>query len=196
MRRICFLVVVIVALAVACAGPFTPTLVDTGRQTTASISVEPQIAWTRLPVALMPGTGSDGAIWTVDGPLLDQLRFYGGVRPGGTIGTAARGQTLPVYRDGMSASELAELLLDTVAARGASRVELSTLAPAAFGDVQGFRVDYRFRNADGLELRGKAQGAVKGDRLYLIVFEAAADHYFGKLAPAVDRLMSSAQIVA
>jgi hypothetical protein len=183
----------VIALA-GCGGmPGQPTLIGTTRQTVNGISVEPQIAWTRLP-AMVVGGREPGEIWTVDGPLLDQLRFYGGVQPGAGLGVQAQGASLPVFRAGMSTSELAELVTDTVAARGNSGVEMVALAPARFAELDGFLLDYRFRNPRGLELRGRARGAVRGDRLYLIVFEAAADHYFPRHAPAVDRLMQSAQI--
>lgn len=179
---------------VGCATAITPTMVESPRQTVAGISVEPQRAWTRLPTGVLPNSPRDGEVWTVDGPLLDQLRFYGQIAPGQTLGTPAQGQTLPVYRAGMTSSELAELVTDTITARGAARVELLSLEPAAFGTADGFRMTYSFANADGLELMGTAKGAVAGGRLYLVVFEAAADHYFARLKPAVDRLMASATI--
>jgi hypothetical protein len=181
---------------VGCATAITPTMVESTRQTVAGISIEPQRAWTRLPTGVLPNSPRDGEVWTVNGPLLDQLRFYGQVEPGQTLGTPAPGQALPSYRAGMTPSELAELLTDTITARGAGRVELLSLEPAAFGTADGLRMTYRFANADGLELMGTAKGAVSGGRLYIVVFEAAADHYFARLKPAVDRLMASSIIAA
>jgi hypothetical protein len=189
-------VAALVLVLVGCAAAITPPMVENTRQTAAGISVEPQVAWTRLPTGVTPNAPRDGEVWTVDGPLLDQLRFYGGIAPGQTLGTAAQGQILPAYRAGMTSAELAELLTDTITARGSSRVELLSLEPASFGAADGFRMTYRFANADGLELMGMAKGAVSGGRLHFIVFEAAADHYFGRLRPAVERLMESATIAA
>ncbi len=188
------------ALALAACTPPSrggpgPILVDTSRHTVNGINVAPQVAWSRLPASVLPWAGGEGEIWTIDGPVLDVLRFHGGVAPGGALGVTTTERPLPRFRAGMTTSEIAELVIDTVAARGNSRVEMLSLAPASFAARDGFQLDYRFLNAEGLELRGRARGAVDGGRLHLIVFEAAADHYFPKHAPIVDRLMDSAQLV-
>jgi hypothetical protein len=197
MRRRTLLAALVPAMALTgCAAPLgPPTLVGSSRQTVNGISVEPQTAWTRLPARVVLGGAAPGEIWTIDGPLLDRLRFHGAVAPGAPLDYQARGQTLPQFRAGMGPSEIAELVTDTVAARGNSDVEMLALAPAPFAGLEGFRLDYRFLNADGLELLGRARGAERDGRLYLIVFEAAADHYFARLAPTVDRLMDSARLV-
>jgi hypothetical protein len=64
------------------------------------------------------------------------------------------------FRKDMTASEIAELVVDSVGAAGAERVVATGLRPETFAGRDGFRFDLRFETKSGLEKRGFVVGAV------------------------------------
>jgi hypothetical protein len=166
----------------------TYSLIEGGRvQVSDRFSVAPSIPWSRVD--------ADGVVlWTVEGALLHALRFFDGVEDGDALLRALGGdQELPRFRAGMAATEVQELLVDTLAATGAGGVEAQRLRPAAFGAWRGFRFEFAFLNTDGLEIDGLAAGAVDGERLYLIVYTGARRHYFSAYRDEVERILDSVQ---
>lgn len=135
-----------------------------------------------------------GQLWTVNGPLLDAVYLYGGLKPGAALLDATPDAKLPRVRAGMAAHEVAELVADTLRSTGATQVETPEIAPAPFGTLPGFRFTLRFTAADGLDYQGLALGATRGDELLLIYFAAPRLHFFPGYTAAVEKLFASVTV--
>ncbi len=164
------------------------TLVETDRQKVSDVySVDPQINWSRSKESTVE-------IWTVDGPLLQAIRFFDGIADGdGLFRSTDPNKKFPLFRADMTATEIQELVVDTIANMGGGNVNASSLRPFKFGALPGFRFEVEFLSDDGLELEGLVAGATHKERLYLIVYSGTRAHYFGKHKDAVERMLSSIQ---
>jgi hypothetical protein len=94
----------------------------------------------------------------------------------------------------MTESEVMEFVADSFAAAGAQKIETRNLAPAPFGPLAGFRFDMTFQSENGLDKLGTVLGTLKDGELYLIIYSAAAQHYYPLHKPAVEKLLASIQI--
>ncbi|HEX9585323.1 MAG TPA: hypothetical protein VGB36_12550 [Gammaproteobacteria bacterium] len=153
-------------------------------------TVAPQIHWSRE---------KQGAIelWTVDGPALQAIRFFSGIEDGESMFPATGADSkLPSYRSGMTAIEVEEFVIDTLARLGGTDVQAANLRPFQFGRTPGFRFEFTFLTREGLEFEGMAAGAEARDRLYLILYTGARSHYFGKHKNDVERIFESIQTSA
>lgn len=185
----------LVALGVAAlhAGCATnPRLVEAGDDAeVAAYEVDPQIEWSRQQAR-------DLEIWTVNGVQLEQLRLYSDVESADSLfpqrqGASARAEPeeRPRFRPDMRAHDVMELVQATLAQSGALDISVTQLRPANFGDRPGFRFDLALTAPSGLAYRGLAAGAVKDERLQLILFLAAEPHYYPRYAPVVRRIIKS-----
>ena len=164
------------------------TLVETQRQKMSEVySVDPQINWSRSKESTVE-------VWTVDGPFLQAVRFFDGVADGdGLFRTTDPTKKFPVFHADMKATEIQEMVVDTIANMGAGNVQASNLRPFKFGALPGFRFEVEFLSDEGLELEGLVAGATHKQRLYLIVYSGTRAHYFGKHKDDVERMLSSIQ---
>lgn len=169
------------------------TLVDQAQRVTFddTYSVAPQIAWSKA---------SDGNVelWTVDGPLLEELVFFTGIEDGEPLFPArpqAKEEELPAFRDNMAALEVRDLFVATLSRRNQFSVETQGLRPWQFGDGDGFRFELTLVTADGLNKQGFAVGTIRDGKLYLIAFSAAEVHYFGKYENTVESLLGSIEMI-
>ena len=132
-------------------------------------------------------------VLSIDGPLLNRVYVARGLAPGeGLIRRRSKEEPVPAFHADMAPTELVEFVSDSVAAIGYHRVETSGLRPARFGAEDGLRLDLSAQTESGLEMRGSAQMAVIGGRLYLILYLAPAEHYYGATLPEVEEMMRSA----
>lgn len=151
-------------------------------------SVEPQVQWSRVET---------GAIeeWTVDGPMLQAVRFFDGLKEGDPLFKIyGQKKTLPLFRAGMSATEVQEFVVDSMAALGFTDVKAENLRPFQFGTAPGFRFELKYLSADGLELNGIAAGTTTKDALYLILYTGTRSYYFDKHKSDVERMLQSIQL--
>ena len=153
-----------------------------------AFSVEAQIAWNRIPA-------EKTEVWTVDGPRLQAVRFFKGIKDQETLFTSDKDAKLPVFRADMSANEVMEFVVDTYSRAGASQVAARGLRPADFGDAPGFRFEFGYVDGNGLEGDGIAGGAVIEERLYMIIYTGSRAHYFPKYKDDVDRLLQSVETI-
>jgi len=182
------LVVLLGLLALALAACARVVLVEPGRHPVGdAFTVETPIAWSAFDKGKF-------TLWTVDGPDLEALRIIAGLDDGEPMLPAPPDDYHgPRFRAGMTASEAAEFIVDSLAAGGLGEVVSSDLAPAPFGDREGFRFDLSFRTADGLEMKGQVLGAVVAGRLYALVYTATRLHYFEAYRAAVEHVFASVQ---
>lgn len=157
------------------------------------LRVRGEAGWNRLDTH---PTGTWNVRWTVNGDPLDRLWFFAGV-PAGQPLVKVRGEVpkgAAVFKEGMQAEDVAELFESFLSA-GGSTFHRDRLAPHPFAGGDGFRFDYTLiRKADDVTLKGAAFGAVRGGRLYLIVFQAPRIHYFAALLPRAEAVVKSARI--
>jgi predicted small secreted protein len=182
------------ALALVCvtaASCVNYTLVGAGKRTdVGGYSVEPQIAWNKAD-------NLGVQLWTVDGPLLQALRFSPAIKDGGALFKLPAGQPgpeLPVYRKNLQLSEIVEFIVDSMSSVGAGRVETHNVRPASFGTADGVRFEFSYLSAQGLESEGIAAAAVIEERLYVIIYTGAKAHYFPKHKDEVERIIGSITI--
>ena len=98
---------------------------------------------------------------------------------------------LPVFRAGMTPTEVQELVVHTVERSGGAKVKASGLRPWRFGALSGFRFELEFLNDAGLEMRATFVGALDGERLLLVAYSGTRAHYYPKYLPVVERLLDS-----
>ncbi len=174
---------------VGCAvGPPRPALIEQQHSAVigGALTVDPQIEWTSL-------RAEGHETWTVDGTALDALVFFPAVADGeGLLPPPAKGpDTRPRFRRGMSETEIAELVVDTLFP---GRPQPRNLRPFEFARKPGFRFDVDYVTPGGLHRKALVAGAVVQDRLRLMVYVAVALHYFAEYRDVVERILSSVQL--
>ena len=186
------------------------TLVQSQRRAVGELyTVEPQRTWSRSKEGKVE-------VWTVDGPLLQAVRFINGLEDGQTlIDIGGKDPKMPRFRAHMTASEVQEFFVGSVKsiaggtdtaliARGwvpssgvraaninASTLEATNLRPAKFGELSGFRFDINFLSREGLERTGIVIGTVHQEKLYLIVYTGAREYYFPRYQEDVEQIIAS-----
>lgn len=162
----------------------------------AAMTVTPDRAWNRNG-GLGPGKRAES--WTLDGPMLNDLTFYGGISDGEALFREVdkREAPLPRFAAGTSAPEIAELLERSYrVATGTTLFALDALAPMPLAGRDGFVMRYRYTlPGDDVTRRGEARGAVIAERLYLLAYEAPAIHYFERDLAAFRAVADSARIL-
>lgn len=146
---------------------------------------------------IMYGQPKSVKLLTIDGPALNRLYVTDGLAPGGFIvKPTKKEQPTPTYRAGMTPNELAEFLVDTVAALDYERTEMSGLRPAKFGDADALRIDIKAVTKEGLLISGTALVAESGGKLYVILYLAPTEHYYGSTLSEVEGIMNTAHLGA
>lgn len=172
-------------------------MVEPKRTTIANtFSVEPQTAWNKF----VPPDGPDKfETWTINGPLLDVVRFYSNVADGDTLFKLTPQQrekiTLPAFKSSMEPQEIMELYESTVARITDSATKTRDLQPAKLGALPGFRFEMDITPRDEVARTALVVGAVRNKTLILIVYQAATLHYYPRYLPQVERMIDSVQIV-
>lgn len=182
------------AAAVALGGCATfggqdPLVAPGPREVGGAYTVQAPIAYSQFR-----SRSGQAELWTVNGPALDAVYFYYGLRVGEPLVRAPENVTLPTLRAGMAAHEVEEFFADTLRRAGYAQVETTALAPARLGTLPGFGFDLRYATESGLEYQGFAQGAWHGERLVFMYFAAPALHFYPTLAPAARQLFASVQL--
>jgi hypothetical protein len=193
------LLVAIAVLVVSGCAPFV--LVPPERQTVGGvISVQPGVKWNKLVQHNFRGSVE---VWTLDGPGLNTLLFFTGVRDGEPLFARAAGaaqaeqQEKPAaFRASMNPLEVQELLEATMARHFQTTIaEGRNLKAAPLANGQGFRFETRLIGRDEVERDGVFVGTIRGGRLYGAWFQGAKLHYFTRYLPEFDRIVASAQLV-
>jgi hypothetical protein len=183
-------------LLLAACQPFTLVPPQTASVAKASLSVTPTVAWNKQTT--VSGLHSSAEVWTLDGPILSQVTFFGPIKDGETlIRPITRAETKPpLFKSGMLPQDVVEFVEKSYRVQSGSPVfTITNLKPAQFGGEQGFQFDFDFVTRDEVRRKGRAAGAIRSGQLYLIIYEAAAVHYFERGLPEVDKLIGSARIL-
>lgn len=177
-----FLPVLLVA-AVGTAPALANSLISPGPQAKvarSSISVSPNGEWNRLKLK----AGKNVETWTVDGPELNKVTFYGGIAVGQPMlrETDKKNQPLPRVTANMLITDIPALLETSYRTQfNASQISIDSQEPIVVGGHKGISFTYSFvRPDDEVQRKGEAVGAVVGNRLFLVTYEAPAIHFFDK----------------
>ncbi|KTT75371.1 hypothetical protein [Sphingomonas endophytica] len=183
------LALLLAAPAVAGWKVVAPTRVTVAQST---LSVTPDAGWNRWTVKPIRNEER----WSLDGPLLNRLSFYGGIAQDEPLARERnrKREPLPKFDRTMRATDIAELIERTVRiTEEAPDFVTEAVEPATFAGQPGFRLRYRY-TAGELVRRGEARGRIADGRLYMIVFTAPALHYFDAGLPRAAAIMDSARI--
>ena len=165
------------------------TLVDPAKPAVmGDITVMPQIKWNQFSV--------DHKVWTVNGPSLDSLHFFVGIKSGQPLFTpfGARKDQLALYDAKMLPNDVQDLrVVGTLEKQGYQNVRPGTLAPCPFGAATGFCFDLAFTSPDGLEMKGLVLADKRDATLDMVEFLAPAEYYFPDLSPTVSKVFASVQ---
>lgn len=181
------LISLLVALALIAVGCGRLQVAGTERVAIGrAYTVDPQIEWSAA-------SQGNRDVWTVDGLTLQAVHFIKGVRKGWTLlgNRGAQNDEWPTFDPGMTPHESLEFIVASLSRFGLANVEPYGLRPQPFGQAQGFRFDFDFLYPDGLEGRGLAAGAVIDDRLQLILYVGARQHYFPEYLDEVEAIIAS-----
>lgn len=151
-------------------------------------SVEPQTKWARL-------SRREHDLWTVDGPILQAIRFFDPVEDGDALLRVRDPEEVPEFRASMTAVEIEEFVIDSLVAAGVANVQTSGLRPAPFGELDGFGFDLEYLDENGLEFRGLARGVVDDSKLYLVLYTGTRAHYFTAHEDDAKRILTSLQFL-
>lgn len=152
-------------------------------------TVDPQIKWSRSYQKHIEA-------WTVDGTSLEAIYFVKGIEPGETLVVTRDKEKWPKFDSDMTANEIMELIIDSLARSNYAQLQPRHLRPEKFGPIEGFRFDFSFLYQNGLEGQGLATGAVIEDKLYLILYIGTRQHYFPKYLDEVNKIIQSIQLLS
>jgi len=180
------LVVIPVAMLTACGGY---TIVKPERVSSGGhYSVKPSIEWNRE-------ARGHTETWTIDGPLLQQIRFLSGLEdgdrmfPGGLLANSRREKRKPAFREDMTPPEIVEFFQASLARVVAGNIEATRLRPERFGNLAGFRFDFEYALEDGLDRAGFAVATVSNEKLYMIVYAAPRMYYYARHKDNAEQLI-------
>jgi hypothetical protein len=160
-----------------------------------AIRVTPTIRWNRAQRTYNDISREEN--WTLNGPLLDNLTFIGGLQSGKAIVRGQRRQErqVPRFRADMSPPELASMLETFYRVRaGSVEFTMTGLAPRTFLGHPGFQFDYTHLDGDEVVRQGRAVGAVINTRLYMALLDGTRAHYFPTALPEFERIVDSAEL--
>ena len=174
--------------------------VTAGQVAINDLTVSPSDSgWNKAPDTLTPWLHPASEVWTRDGVLLDRLILVPGVMNGGTLFKSTHESLVyPEFRAGMLPNEVADLtvssvqkLLGTDAA-----VTMAHLRPHRLGEQRAVMFDLEIEAGEMPRRQGRVLAFVSSDRLYMLVYIAAAIHYFDKHWEQALAVMESARIVS
>jgi hypothetical protein len=163
-------------------------------------TVEPGQAWNKINVQFGVGGSHPMEAWTADGDQLDMMLFFAGVADGQTLMPPPRDEDkakkLPVFRSGMSANEVKDVLEATLGQfMSSALVETRNLRPAKFGGQDGYRFDFNLVGKDEVDRQGIAAGAVVNGKLYSVVFMGTRLYHYGLRLQDAEHIVSSIQFI-
>jgi hypothetical protein len=183
----------------ALAGCSSYSSVAPSRQVIAGqLSVETGARWNRVaqrtPESQFYSSTGPVEVWTADGEPLDSLAFFAGIPDGaGLVTMPADKPPLAPFRAAMTPSEIMDLVEAMLARVGNTTVtKTHDLRPVKFAGVDGFRFEISYAQRDDIDHELTAVGAVRNNKLYLVVFQGTKLYHYGKYLPEFERIVQSA----
>jgi len=159
----------------------------------SDMTVTPTIQWNKI--SQRPGERAER--WTLDGELLNDVVFFGGVEDGAPLlrEVNRRENPLPHFSSTMLPTDIAPLLESTLRiTQNISSFDVSNVAPATFLDAAGVQFEYRMLGADDITRQGRAVASIIGGKLYMITYDAPAEYFYPRNLLDVERIVASARL--
>ena len=158
------------------------------------LSVTPPNDWNRLGSKI----GRNAESWTLDGLSLNDLTFYAGIEEGRTLFREVdkKNRPLPKFTAAMLPTDIVSLFEGSYrVAAATSLFEIGKVEPATFAGKPGVHFTYSFvQQGEEVRRNGEGTGAIIGDKLYLITFEAPVIHYFDRDIARYHTLVGTARV--
>ena len=156
----------------------TFTLVEKGQFTDpVGMNVKPEINWNQHKY-----TNKEYA-WTIDGEILNQVLFLSAGENEYFLPFKNRwGLTdpkSPQFNKNITLLEIPDLFVKGVESFGA-QLTILNIDSVIFLDNDGFKLNFEFITADGLEKLGIVYGTIVNDRLYIMAYGGAVIEFYGK----------------
>lgn len=159
----------------------------------SDVTVSPSIDWNRI--SQRPGESAER--WTLDGELLNDVLFFGGVQDGRPLlrEVDKRDNPLPKFSADMLLIDLPSLVGSTFrVAKGHQTFEVNEVRPVKFLGEDGVRFEFSTVGSDDIRRRGRAVATIRSGRLYMMTFEAPEVYFFGLHEEKFEQLISSARL--
>ncbi|MBT3237773.1 MAG: hypothetical protein HOL37_07980 [Rhodospirillaceae bacterium] len=143
----------------------------------------------------------DVVLWTMDGPMLQQIIFVKGAEDGDYLipvrvnGTHTLDKKVPKFKKDMTSIEVVELFESTFKRLGAQNLEISNVRPYEAAKTKGFRFEFGFLTKDGLAKSGSTYGILKNKRLFMVIYSGANIHYYDKGKEDFEGIVRSLRIL-
>lgn len=159
----------------------------------SDMEVTPPQDWNKLDAR--PGRRAE--TWTLDGELLNDVTFYGGIEPGRPLVKERnrKRQPLPKFAEETLLIEVPELLEGTYRAyKQIGLFELTSIEPGQFLGRDGVHFTYQYVDKDRLTRNGEARAVIVDDELFMVTFDAPRLHYFDRTLEAFRALADTATL--
>jgi len=184
------------ALALAPQMASAHRLMQPGEATSVArseMTVTPTIQWNRH--SQRPGQQAER--WTLDGELLNDVIFFGGVENGTPLfrEVSRRENPLPTFSSTMLPTDIPPLLETSLRiTQNITSFDIASVAPATFLGAAGVQFEYRMLGADDITRQGRAIASVIDGKLYMITYDAPAEYFYGRNVADVERIVASATL--
>lgn len=167
--------IIVCALMLSACNQYT--LVKPGLVEVQQIAVSPTKPWNSAPS--VDGIGGYPT-WTTDGVILNSVTFFPAIRNGNPLFKSSRDDPYPVFTTDLLPNEIVEIIESSVAKElGATISGRSGLKPLMIDGNPGFQSSFDFIAGD-VPRRAFVAGAVKGESLYLMLYQATDLYYYDK----------------
>lgn len=159
----------------------------------SSLTVTPSRDWNQLRTRI----GKKTETWTLDGAVLNDVTFFGGIEPGNPLVRERnkKREPLPKFTRTTLLAEVPELLERTYRAyKHSGSFQVTAVEPIRFLENDAVLFSFEFADEDQLTRRGEARAAIINGKLYMMTFEAPRLNYFGKLIADFRQLADSATL--
>lgn len=185
----------ILALALAISSPAHAHKLMPGGETVkvadSAMVVTPDRDWNRLSWKI----GKNTETWTLDGEQLNDVTFFGGIKPGKPLvkERSKKRDPLPKFTSDTLLVEVPELLEGTYRTyKRSASFSLTGMDPTSFLGQDGVVFTYEYVDSDQLTRKGEARAAIIDGNLYMITFDAPRLHYYDKVVSDFHKLADTA----
>ena len=149
----------------------------------SAFQVAPPMDWNML--SAKPGKKAE--TWTLDGEMLNNVTFYGGIDAGESLIKEynKKLKPLPKLTPTTLLVEIPEILEATYrSARDVPIFTTTDMKPDTWLGQEALRFTYEFTDTEGLPRKGIARAALRKGKLYMMTFDAPRLHFFEQSLPA------------
>lgn len=159
------------------------------------LRVQPTVLWS-------VAKKGNNQTWTLNGTALEAVAFFTNIKDGSpfranlndalTVASTSADKSAPKFTKDMTAPDVVDLYESELVDQGYSQIEIRSLRPHKISGLDAFRFEYSAFNSSGLAKKGMAIGLIDAEKgLNLVVYEAAAEHYYDASLEAAEGILES-----